>query len=535
MPTHTDIIFPYIKRRRRQAAIILSDAEKGQDQKRWLYPYWTWTPSLKRSWTYAPLWKKRRASGALPLPTRLQFVFMASYFLLNLTYVILVDWSGSEHHIYPQLRKRSGTIAAANMVPLIVLAARNNPLIRILNISFDTCNFVHRWIGRIMILESLVHMMAWIYPKVTHEGWTVVASKITHSKFITTGVVGFISLLLIVLLSLRPLRSAAYETFKRIHILLALAFTGAIMAHCIVSLRPSQLAYVVTATALFGAERLTRLFWLYRRNLSRGSSTWATVEILPGQAQACRVTMHLPVHVNITPGMHAYLRLKAVQPWGSHPFSIAWWEHSGFFDNTKVSFIIAANGGFTKDLYDHAKSQPGLSFHTGAALEGPYGGHHSLDSYGTAVLFAGGTGIAHQIAYIRHFLEGHAAKKVATQRLVLIWVVRKTESIEWIRPWLAKINHMRTQHPDILQLRLFVTGGEQIMRHVGDGIGVKAVAGRPDIEPILEAEALEQVGAMCVSVCGPGGLADDVRAAVRDVQLKSGGQEIDFAEETFGW
>lgn len=73
---------------------------------------------------------------------------MTSYFILNLTYIILIDWLGPEQHVYSQIRKRSGTIAVANMILLYVMAARNNPLIRILNITFDTCNFVHRWIGK---------------------------------------------------------------------------------------------------------------------------------------------------------------------------------------------------------------------------------------------------------------------------------------------------------------------------------------------------------------------------------------------------
>ena len=45
-------------------------------------------------------------------------------------------------------------------VPLFLLAGRNNPLIPLLNISFDTYNLIHRWFGRIVILEALAHTLA---------------------------------------------------------------------------------------------------------------------------------------------------------------------------------------------------------------------------------------------------------------------------------------------------------------------------------------------------------------------------------------
>jgi len=37
---------------------------------------------------------------------------------------------------------------------------------------------------------------------------------------------------------------------------------------------------------------------------------------------------------------------------------------------------------------------------------------------------------------------------------------------------------------------------------------------------------------MCVTVCGPGGMADDVRAAARTAQEASA---VDFIEESFSW
>ena len=55
---------------------------------------------------------------------------------------------------------------------------------------------------------------------------------------------------------------------------------------------------------------------------------------------------------------------------------------------------------------------------------------------------------------------------------------------------------------------------------------------KPSFRALLENEKAEQVGALAVSVCGPGGLGDSVRDAVRHVQ---GEKTVDLFEETFSW
>lgn len=63
-------------------------------------------------------------------------------------------------------------------------------------------------------------------------------------------------------------------------------------------------------------------------------------------------------------------------------------------------------------------------------------------------------------------------------------------------------------------------------------VPVSVVHGKPCFKSLLENEKAEQVGALAVSVCGPGGLGDSVREAVRDVQ---GEKTVDLFEEAFSW
>lgn len=63
-------------------------------------------------------------------------------------------------------------------------------------------------------------------------------------------------------------------------------------------------------------------------------------------------------------------------------------------------------------------------------------------------------------------------------------------------------------------------------------VPVSVQHGKPDFRGVLEKEKAEQIGALAVSVCGPGGLGDSVREAVRNVQ---GEKTVDLFEEAFSW
>jgi len=267
---------------------------------------------------------------------------------------------------------------------------------------------------------------------------------------------------------------------------------------------------------------------------------------MPGEAT--RVTIHLPKHMDVKPGTHAYLRFGSINCWESHPFSIAWVDHKlkdGVLPisekgqerlrreemRTDVSFVIQAQTGLTRRLFNKAKSCSPRIWSVRAAFEGPYAGHHSLDSYGHVVLFAGASGITHQIAFVRQLINGYSDQTIATRKVSLVWIVRDAEHLEWVRPWMDTILRMPGRR-EVLTIKLFVTRPKNPREIVSPSNTVQMFPGRPNVKLLLENEVREQAGAMCVTVCGPGGLADNVREAVRNVQEDG---VVDFIEESFTW
>ena len=146
----------------------------NNSQRYFSVPNPTWA-SIKKNILYAPLFRVRhneefRLSSAInlgTLPTRFQTMFMTAIIVTNITLCVYdTPWRSSENAVLPILRNRTGTLATVNLIPMVIMAGRNNPLIRWLNVSYDSFNMMHRLFGRIVTLEALAHTLAWMIAKV---------------------------------------------------------------------------------------------------------------------------------------------------------------------------------------------------------------------------------------------------------------------------------------------------------------------------------------------------------------------------------
>jgi hypothetical protein len=189
----------------------------------------------------------------------------------------------------------------------------------------------------------------------------------------------------------------------------------------------------------------------------------------------------------------------------------------------------------TRTLHNLALARPNHKLHLRALIEGPYPASSLqpyLGSYGTVILFAGGVGITHQILHIRHLLSLYAMHSCATRKIVLYWVVKDTRALDWVREWFDEILAMEGRR-DIFKLIIYVTRPRNPREIKNVSPRIRLVGGRPNVGMIVEKEAVERVGAMTVGVCGPGGLADDVREKCREVCAWKDNVALDFWEEGF--
>ena len=143
-------------------------------QRYFAIPNPTWA-SIKRNILHAPLFRLRhnnefRFSSAVnmgTLPSRFQTIFMVAIIATNVILCIYdTPWSSSEKAVLPILRNRTGTLATVNLIPMVIMAGRNNPLIGWLNVSYDSFNMMHRLFGRILTVESIAHTLCWMIAKI---------------------------------------------------------------------------------------------------------------------------------------------------------------------------------------------------------------------------------------------------------------------------------------------------------------------------------------------------------------------------------
>lgn len=515
-----------------------------------------WWPALKKHLLLAPLWKHRhnrpfQLSSAITngtLPSRFHTLLLVVYVMSNIAYCLVLPWNRPvEESVVAALRGRSGSLAALNLIPTVLFALRNNPLIPLLKVSYDSFNLLHRWAARLVIIESVIHSLAWLV-NTYHDGkWQGVAHLLEMEASYQWGMVAVVVFIFIAIQASAPIRHSFYETFLNIHRIAALVALIGVYVH-IDTHHLLQLPWIKIVFTLWGMEWFFRAARIFFYNVSARRVTRVKVEALAGEA--CRVTFDMVRPWHPRPGCHVHIYLPTISLWASHPFSVAWStasKHSLPHDaglpmtekdmdtlnlrprSNTLSLIVRARTGMTRKLYDRACASPESTFTTWGAVEGPYGGHDSLASYGTIVLFAAGVGITHQVSFIRELVTGYANGTVAARKVVLVWSITETQCLEWVKPWMDEILAL-PRRKDVLRIMLFITKPRSTFEIRSPSETVMMFPGRCPVQTILDREIAEREGAVAVTVCGAGGFADSVRVAVRkrvDVGC------VDFIEEAF--
>ncbi|KAF2097531.1 hypothetical protein NA57DRAFT_77788 [Rhizodiscina lignyota] len=534
----------------------------------WERNYFPWLVVLRKHYADAPLWRLRHSrdiqlSKVLSFGTiasRYQSLLLGGYILCNIAFCLVIPWKSDVHANTAALRGRSGHLAIFNLIFTVLFALRNNPLIWLLGISFDAFNFCHRWMARIMIVESLMHVICWLCNTYAAGGGHGISLALDSSLLYRWAMVSSVLFLLIGLQAWSPIRRASYGIFLAIHRPATGLSMLALYLHLLYHDLP-QLPWMYIIFALLVTEfglRITRIayFSLNGRTIAR-----VTVQALPGDAS--RVTLRLGRPWQPRTGAHIHLYIPRISLFNSHPFSVAWSDDETSItaettlcetssgaegklpisihnlekspnlstsQSSTISLVVRARNGFTRRIHGLATKSFGRVYQAWALVEGPYGAAPSLHSYGTVVLFAGGVGITHQLPYVRDLVIRHANGTASIQRLRLIWAVPSTESLEWIRGWVEQILDIYGA-ADVLRIVVHVSQKNAELSNAKPvPYWAEVRRSRCDATAVVNEEVRGRVGAMAVTVCGPGALADSVRAAAR---VRMSECSLDFFEESF--
>ncbi|KAJ9094738.1 hypothetical protein QFC21_005896 [Naganishia friedmannii] len=396
-----------------------------------------------------------------------------------------------------------------------------------LQVGYTAVNFLHRWLGRMVILLATLHVIAYLV--VFYRAGVAKEQMSLPANYL--GAMAYGGLLLAGLASIRPIRRRWWWVFKFGHHFGMLLVLAGLNYHS-----GDIIPYLI---AIWGLILINIIF---RSVTTR--YTVATLQALPG-AESTLITFPALTR-GFIPGQHVRIRMWSLlttrnggMKWRdameSHPFTISTPSAVG----EGVTLVVRRAGNWTRAVYDLAVKEPG-GVKVRCSIEGPY------------VSF--GLGVIHGL--LSDIRQGRAA----STKLCLVWTVRDRGNIEALEPQLRGLADLATSleaspESDVhLSLILCFTGKTKATSvqkveekeiapktfTVNDiespSLSIKIINSRPDLRCILEdVVKVTLEGGVGVGVCGPSGMVQSMEKLVRDLprEEKKRVQGVEIYAEAF--
>ncbi|KAF1325611.1 Ferric reductase, partial [Globisporangium splendens] len=416
-----------------------------------------------RSW-YALRWRLATSVFAKPVP------FLTANFDVRLgdclfvlpVIAALTAWCVADVANLSTLA--SGTPASIALLVVFVLTVRNNSLLLVLTgLPFDRAILYHKAFAVVAIVLSLLHGLAYllkhhqIYGSSRDPNRVFTDSEYSDAKSsaAVTGMVALVPMVLLLVVSLPPIRRRFFEFFVRTHwLLFIVVIVGAIIHSATLGVIG---ALIWVLDMLYRMVYQTRVyksgaFWKANKKANDNNPASTVVDnaqkssrlgvLAPGQVSISRVASDVvciqfpKVRADTgecfqyEAGQHAFLCVPAISLWEWHPFTISSAPHEPM-----VTFHVRVLGDWTTKLvqltspklFDEASQLDLL-------VDGPYG-NVSIDlmtptTYSHVVLFSGGIGITPMKSLVNHLHNAHTLKtRPELERVHFVWSVRDREMV----------------------------------------------------------------------------------------------------------
>jgi NAD(P)H-flavin reductase len=338
--------------------------------------------------------------------------------------------------------------------------------------------------------------------------------------------------------------------------------------------------FIYIPSALFIFDRLVRTSLYIYHNVRPGRAT------LNSYDNVTKICIRPSRIKHWKPGQFVLLCIPRIGFGQSHPATIASIPSS---HNGDLIFFLRARKGWTEKILRQASpSKPGKLESMGgerafvALIDGPYGGTHSdFAAFDTTLLVAGSTGVTFTLPILLDIAQRATKQKLPLRDLTFVWAIKHAEAVEWIKDELQ--GAVEKLHGAGIETRvlIFVTCDDTITEtgngsekctcnsspcrciqtlHNSDdpdrieessppssepnaiqlGFGTLR-AGRPDVKSLIWNLLGEANGETGVGVCGPLGLASEVRNIVatasdaRGVHKGTGAEGIYLHVESFAF
>ncbi|KAH6975155.1 ferric reductase like transmembrane component-domain-containing protein [Ilyonectria sp. MPI-CAGE-AT-0026] len=499
--------------------------------------------------------------GLAMVPTRGQAIFIIYIIVINTVAAFVGYPRYTPNSWYPDrsyeltrhIANRLGMLSFANIPLTIIYGGRNNMLMWLTNWSHSTFLLLHRWVAFACTMQACIHSAMWLHLMVAQDSYFQAAAM----PYWYWGIIGTLSLSLLIPLSMLPMRVNWYEVFLIGHIALAITSIAGAWYHILYLYDGSDGfdIWLFVAMAVWAFDRLLRVARISKHGIKRAYVTKVDDEY---------IRIDIP-GVDCRGYCYAYFPTLSWRMWENHPFSIAGLNTGDHGFGTEsltstsnsnsdcegsavvvdaaarkeagivttrtrsiatlnekqagITIFVRPHKGLTKLLAGKAGLEIGIPCliegtygHEGKTyLQGTEGKFAPTPDYPNTLCIAGGVGVTALIPALQSSLSLY--KPIGNTKLY--WGIRNRGLVDAI---------------------------EGMM--LGQGDGTKAnwgriephitIGSRMNVRRILEEELGEAGGAgTTVIVCGPLAMCDEVRYTV--AALARHGAVVRLMEESLAW
>jgi predicted ferric reductase len=507
-------------------------------------------------------------------PTRAQSIFI--FYMVAINVILCAVGYGtngptSSQQMVKLIGTRIGHIALSNFPLLILYSSRNNILLWVTDWSHSTFLILHKWVGRILMLQVLVHGMVYFHSYIQ----TGELSRDEAERYWRWGAVAAVGLAIIVSSSIILFRKNLYEIFLVTHIVFAAIIVSAAYRHVVddTNYRDGYEIWLYLAMGIWGLDRMLRMLRLLRNGVKK-----ATITVIDDEYIRIDVR-RLPITGAGGPanGGHAYLYFPTLtwRVWENHPFSIMTTfpvsngedstyirEKLGQVERLGSSSEDGSSGGVSSSASDEKKTLAKISDKE-IEIASPISTASS--SFPSSPISVSGTSSPSREKFTPAVYQerGETLSVFIRTQSGLTRYLRKRTVI----PILVEGFYGHSTHNELAAVRSYRT-----LIAIAGGVGISAVIPflrahdgpntqlfwgcrtpglvnaviKDDIGPHVQvsttvgdrmdlAKVLGDVqGDVAVVVCGPTEMADDVRALVAGM-ARDGGRRVRLIEESFSW
>lgn len=482
------------------------------------------------------------------LPTRWEsmviFVWSAVCFVFHFTnyghyFQGNTVYSSSSAMISRSVGGRSGIISTYLIIVAYFLAGRNNIFLWWTGWKQSTFLAYHKAVARASMISALVHTIAYLIYYIIRGSYKT--SEPTY--WWIWGSVAMVAGCIMLVQAIGALRSANYELFLYIHIIMAVL----VVVGCYYHLEAMNfLSFVYALIAVWAFDRFFRIV----RVLSFGVRT-AKVTAVSNDVLEILVPKHQ--FWSGYPGAFGYVYfMRTSLFWQSHPFSIISAE-----DGKHLKFYVKVKRGATETIMKYVRKQDGNTADLKVLFEGPYGSYQSMNHFDNAIFYSSGNGVPAVYPFVRDCLDNSNSK---VQFVKLYWVVQTFDSVKWFYEELKtlqrynnletiiyvtrhELSHAITESSSSEEMdqkqpekEAAVNVQDLIEHYRAEFPQVEFRLGRPNMDELVREDAAATVGSdVCIMSCGHAAACDQVRTAVADVSGSRSSGALEFIEEVQVW